>query len=293
MPKGIATISYGSSLLTIRAEFISTRAKLNADPRTTLQRDAFGTFAERWSSVFRQELTLSDEQIAAQSLVERADDVLDSLIDGWSAAVGVITNNNKDHALYQFYFGAKPPSQLKRPVLGDELEYVRGKLESLTSSEHASLQQLGAKLAEAVKQADEAVRRRDAADAAMAQFRHVGDRHRMLDELNALRDKVHGELSQIAHAHQQEQLPGDWAASFFRFGPRKPSARQLTVQDYDDRIEELERQLAELRADRLAVVTRLESDKAQAEARAADEAELARLHVQAAALEKKLAKKSG
>jgi hypothetical protein len=41
------------------------------------------------------------------------------------------------------------------------------------------------------------------------------------------------------------------------------------------------------------VVTRLESDKAQAEARAADEAELARLHVQAAALEKKLAKKSG
>lgn len=278
--QGIATVRHGSSLLTIRNDYVSTLTALEADARTATEAQKFRAFGLTWSTVFNRELELSDEQVRAQALIWYSDTMLDGIVDELEATLLKLAGNDRSSALYQRYFGQKTPSQLTRPVLGDELETLRKFVPGLLASEETELKAVGAKLDAIVKRADEAVTKRDLADAAMADFRGVGDRKKLVDEFNALRVEVFGVLARMPHEHPEWQLPSDFARSFFRAqrvsyrGAKTP----LNSAEIDAQIAELQTQLIalqELRAEAVAREQRESDEKAKlaADMKALEEAE--------------------
>lgn len=265
-------IRQDASLGSVRDDVVYTQARLAANPLTSALAADFDPALSSWDTTRNQEVALRTAVVKATAVVAVRDDVLNDLVDEISRAILVEVKGDRTAPLYVLYFGTKTPSEVKRPVLGDQLSKMRTWVGSLSGSTVPALQDLGAKLADAVAAADTAVEGLAAAEHAVREFRTTGPRKLFIDSVNALRKDTYGKLSKIPHDSPELYLSPSFAEAFFRHESRKPSAK-LTSGEIQDQIDALEADLADLKAqleDALAAEKAAEKDKLEADALAAD-----------------------
>jgi hypothetical protein len=279
----LSTIDPRSSLQAIHEEAVYSQSRLKAHSMAASLAAGFATFLTDWNAVNTQELALLDAVIAAQAKIDECDDDLDSFVDAVSNAILLENNNDRDAPMYVQYFGAKRPFEIKRPILGEELELVRSWIPSLKASSSAMLSKLGAEGQQKIDAADAVVAEKTAADQALRVFRITGERRQLIDKLNALRKSTYGKLAKLPHEPKGRHLPGDFADRFFLHDTTKGKAtigkvrKQITTLEQE--LSDLREQLAELEVQAAAKTKR----KAEAESDQAALAEAERAAAEATA----------
>ncbi len=253
-----------SSLSLVLDEVVFTPAILAANPLTEALAAEFDPVTTTWTVVNNQEIQLRIAIVKGNALVAAADAALDDLADALSRTVLLLVKGDRSAAQYVLYF-AKPPNELKRPVLGGQLETMRGWVKPLVESENADLKKLGEKLTVAIAKADAAVTALNAAEQANRTFRTVGERRALIDSANAVRKSTYGKLSEMPHANPELLLPAAFAEGFFKHETRK-SPVKLTSAALKAQIADLEEELA---AKKAQLATILAEEEAAAKALAA------------------------
>ncbi|MFO0762980.1 MAG: hypothetical protein U0359_41475 [Byssovorax sp.] len=257
-------IAQDTSLATVLEEIITTLARLQANPLTSNLAADFDVLQAAWAKVNAQEIMRRTAVVTAMAEVAAIDDMLDPLVDALAAAILLITKNDRKDPLYQLYFGAQRPSDLKRPVLGEELATMRGFVPSLLASPFAALVALGNKLAAVVAAADLAIDKLAAAEQENRDFRAIGERKLLIDQLNALRKATYGKLSEMPHALPEEHLPATFAEQFFRHDRSRSNGNGKPPT-----LEQLEAMLKVKQAETDAIAGEIEKAKAKLAAEAA------------------------
>ncbi len=246
----------------------------------------FTTLLGQWQVVFAQFLSLQDKISRAESRVDACDDGLDVLVDEVAAAI-LYGNNDRSSAEFRAFFGSKQPHEIKRPILGDQLEVVRAWIPALENATKALLVNLGARGEALVANADAAVDALGAAQQEFRTFRLTGGYSQFVDAMNAGRKTVHGELGKLRHQPEGKGLPTDFADRFFRHETRRN--KKQTVDAVRARIAALQAELAKETAALAALEAKAKSEEEAEQARKALEAELAEAETARAELEKKTA----
>ncbi|UQA57213.1 hypothetical protein [Polyangium aurulentum] len=241
-----------------------------------------------WGVIFGKHLSLRDKSARAESRVDGCDDLLDIFVDEVATTLLLANNNDRNAAEYRQYMGSKPPSEIKRPILGQELETVRGWIAPLLASPNPLLQALGARGEGLVSEADTAVKALATAQQEYRAFRLTGEYSQFVAKLNADRKSIYGDLSKLPHLPEGKGLPGDFADRFFRHEARRN--KKYTVESVRKQITTLEGQLDNFR-EMLDELEKKEAAKRDAEAeREMLEAKLAEAEKQAAEIKAKLRK---
>lgn len=254
----VSTLSHDCSLALLLDEGSYTHARLDANPLTLPYAADYEPFFGEWEKCNQHEIKLRTALVRHNARIVSRDDTLNVLVDAVKQAVLLAVKNDTKAALYVLYFGAQSASEHKRPMLGPQLERMRGWIPSLTASPNLVLSALGERLVVAVALADEAVAARLVAEQQNRDFRTIGERKELVDSLNALRKATYGKLSELPHARPELHLPASFAEQFFRHESGKKGGGEAPS------IEELETQLAESRA----LTARLEAQLAEARAEA-------------------------
>jgi hypothetical protein len=211
--------------------------------------------------------TKIDREVATQDgRVWFGDDVLNVLLDETKKEVLIEVGTDYSAPLYKQLFGNQAPSELRRFVMGEQLETMRTWPAILAQTSSAKLQKIGSQITLAVQQADQILAALAAVKAAQSTFAG-GTRAAFAQACNAARGATFGKLLEIAKDPASGPLPDDFVDRFFR---RDTSGRA-------PRLEDMDRTIARL-TDRLAKVTAQREELAGRQARALlsrQEAELA------------------
>jgi hypothetical protein len=191
-------------------------------------------------------LVLSDTLAECQAKIDALDARLNHLASRLHKAILTITHDNRNRSLFLRYFGAKDISDLKRPVLGAELEAMTSFIPSLTTSEHGALKELGVELDPLAAEASLAAKQKKLVEQEQKDFQTVGDKKKFIDKLNALRKQLYGELGKLAH--EITELPTNFADQFFLRGESRADADDCaatTIEGVEAEITVIEGTLAE------------------------------------------------
>lgn len=260
---GILTISAKTLLLVIYDEFFFTRGRIRRHPLTQHLAADFEAFRAKLDAAFMEELGLIEVRHETDAAVEFIDLRLDGLTDAIATVSLIEAKHDRGAIPYSLYFASQRPSDLRRPILGSQLETVRVWPSSLKAQGNAQLKTYGAQLEQIVEEADGCAKAQGLAHQAITDFKTVGTRKILIDEFNAKRKALHGKLGEIQHAHPE--LGTGWADSFFRQGSsaEKPSMREL-----ERKIAAAKEELASLENER---AERIAQEEITAKAKAAEE----------------------
>jgi hypothetical protein len=281
------------SLLGLRSHLTYSISRFKAEPLATSHVAPFDAYRAKWDLVHLKELVLNDELTEAQAQIDSCDKLLNELASRCSKIILTITKDNREHSLYTHFFGDESLSDFKRPVLGEQLQAMRGWIGLLEASEHPSLKALGPDLEPVVKAADDAVKAKANVEQKKKLFRE-DERRKLFDEVNAARKSAHGELAKLPHIHTG--LPASFADGFFRQEsargeteeieePQTIASVELSIASLKQKLAAEEALLAELLAQK-ELEAKVEADRA---ALAAIEKAMAEQAAQAAALKAKIA----
>jgi hypothetical protein len=267
-------VLYTSSFDTLLQEHGFTLGALLATPEAAPLQEEYETFTEALLASNTQDAKLLLRLITTNGVVKFRDVALDGVTDLVLEAILAETKGSYAAPLYKHFAGDERPSVFKRPILGKQLEKIRAWPASLEQSSE-TLQLLQGPVSEVVQAADQAVAERDQAQEERSRFRAVGDRKKLVDQFNGLRERLFTALVAIAKS-QGEASPESYARSFFatRATQGKAEAEAKLAQLQAQREEQLqalvqtERQLAE-------ITDELEVQRAQEATREAALAELA------------------
>lgn len=278
----IQTLPTDLPLLVINTQNGVTQARLEVNPLTAGLAVPFSDFrTQRWVPVFLQEVNLHVAVAQAKARIQFIGRKLDGLVNKLDATLQVITGKDTSAPVYQQFFGAHPPFEVCKPEIEPQLKTMRGWIDQLAILPQPELQNLGAEIASAVNDADQAVNLQTDAVAALHAFETTGERVKMIEECNALRKSTYGELGKILHQHPE--LPSGFADAFFLHETRKRDDK-LSSQHIQDKIDALQGDVDAWK-DKLAAALAREKAEADAKAqKAAKEAELAGKKKQAEAL---------
>ncbi len=174
--------------------------------------------------------TKLDREVATQDArVWFGDDVLNVLLDETKKEVLIEVGNDFNAALYKQLFGNQAPSELRRFLMGDQLEAMRTWPAILAQTSNAKLHKIGARIALAVQQADQILAALAAAKAAQSTFA-AGPRAAFAQACNAARGAAFGKLLEIAKDPVSGPLPDDFVDRFFR---RDTSGRTPRLEDLE------------------------------------------------------------
>jgi hypothetical protein len=213
-----------SSLEKVREDLVYLRCRLAKHP---LARELASKVAEllaEWSDVYSQQLAHWDAQTAAQVEVNLADDALDDFVDGFDKDLRAVAAKDPDDTRYRLYITGGL-AELKRPVLGDELETLRAWPQFLSTEEDPRLVAHRAPLESAIRVADEALAGRAAADAKNAAFRTTGTLAKYVQKVLTARDHIWSDLEIARVKSADASLPREWASGFFK-PPRAPTVSE-------------------------------------------------------------------
>ncbi len=238
------TLPAGFPLLDLVHELSFSTAQLQAQPLGASYAKEFEALLAATHKALLRQLELVTAQAVADAKVVRADDVLNQLVDQLSLTVLGLTGGEREHPLYQRFFGRQRPSEAKRPILGAQLELMRDWEATLLAAPQPELQALGTQLASAVKTADVAVEALRKAEQQRTDFAELGDCKELLDKVNAARKATHGKLGEAVYKHPERNLPADFAEQFFVREARTqaPARAELVA-----KIARTEQQLTKLR----------------------------------------------
>lgn len=285
----VKTLKFRLGMLSLLPHPTYTLSRLKAHPQGVPHGVRFEVLRDEGRQVLLQELDHLEVMAKAQARVVAIDFRLDEFASRLSKVLLILTADNRTNPLYKHYFDV-PLSQLTQPVLNVQLETMRKWQVSLSKSPQAALSAMEPELAALITEANAAVAERDNARQANREFRDVGERRQWVDRLNAARKEVYGALAKLPH--EGLGLPSDFADQFFLSEPeREEEAEADSVEALKVEVASVGAALARVKA-RLAKAEAAEADKqhkAAAEARALQEAELAKLNQEAVVLEQKRA----
>lgn len=256
-----------------------TTARLQAYPFLATQAGQHEALITDSNQLMQTELALMRALMQAEARKFVIDVRLDSLCSAIDGTLRVELGGNRKSPIYERYFGNLQPSRLKRSVLGEQLEIMRGWVSSLTSPQSsATLQAYGNQLAECVGEADLAERAE--ADARHSLADHtIGPRKEFVGRFNALRQALYGQLAELPHGRPELGLPPDFAHHFFLRGPRRPRPTLATLERDIARLQ-AQLQRAEAERDRLRAEAEAEAEQYESSELAEAEAELAAIEQQ-------------
>jgi hypothetical protein len=243
--------------------------RVQARPLTAGLAPLLIAFLAELAGTDEQEKQLVIDDARTEFAMVLSDDALDHFVDSVVNSLLTITGGKRDDALYVHFLGSQKPFQLKNPVLGPELEKVRGWLPSLETSPHAILAALAPAGAQLVAEGDKAQLAFSAAHQALKDFREVGARVALVAKANALFSTTYGALGDIAHSHPEANLPKDFADGFFRHDHRRRTP--LSSEELGVKVAAAEAALRALQAERdeaKADEAKAAADKAKKEAAA-------------------------
>lgn len=206
----IRTISTTSSFDACWREVTYSNAMLVADPQTASLAAAFTPFETRIEALRVTQRGRWRDELVADAHVASADRALDALTTKLSGEL-IHLEPNRESARYKLYF-KKSPSLVVKLGLASQLEAAQSWPTALASEQAPSLQALAAQFTAAFAAGKAALAAREAAELATATHR-VREILPFIDDLNAARQSVYGELSKLAG---QLRKPRGWAESFFR-----------------------------------------------------------------------------
>ncbi len=209
-----------SSLETLREDLVYLRCRLAKHPLACEFAPRVAELLTEWGDVYTQQLAHWDAQTAARVEVNMADDSLDDFVDGFDKDLRAVVGNKRDDERYRLYI-AGGLSELKRPVLGEELETLRAWPEYLASEEDPRLVAHRKPLESAIRVAEDAIAARATADAKNAAFRTTGPLAKYVQKVLSARDHIWSELEIVRVKAKDGSLPREWASGFFR--PRPPT----------------------------------------------------------------------
>lgn len=276
-----------SAILVLTLEIRYTISRCQADPRASFCLQGFQACRDECAVVQNQELDLLERLSNAQASVDIADEDLDDFASRLSKAILTITKDDRTHTLYLHFFGKKSISAFIRPKLGIELEAVKAWAESLATSPFPALQAMASEVAGLVVAADKALSARAETQRQIRHFRDVGARHQLFDKVNAARKKAAGDLAKLAI--ETPGLPSDYGDSFFRSAPVAEDVDEPTIDSVKEDIGILETKLVSARGLLVTLEAAAADAKKAADEKASDEALLAVLEKEEAALAKKKA----
>lgn len=282
----LLTYPYSMSFSTLRERVLYTSVRVASHPLAKKHQPTYdGLLADCDKSVAKQ-LALSDELLLASIKCDQADETLDDLLERIDDVLLDVCDKERKHLIYKRYFGLRPRSDVARPTLGKQLEYMAGWDASLQTHGSPALDQLGKELTgvmAAGHAADEGYRE---TSRKLLDLRS-GGKQALVDRVNQVNRATWGDLAAQVGTKAGAHLPKNFADRFF---PHQSKA-EVTVDSLTARLEELaaEQQTVTAQRDRmraeLAVAAAAEKAKEQAEAKA----QLAALSEQAAELAKKRA----
>lgn len=212
------------SLETLRNEILWSKLACESNKYAKEHAPKFDACLAKWSIVHNEQLAHWDAQTAAQFGIWRVDARIDVRIDHFNVALLTVVNQDRKDPHYTLYM-TEAPSALKKPVLGSELETVRGWVAMLQDEDEPTLKAFAAKFDKDVTEADAALEEASRADAANSQFRAVGALAQFVAEVNKSRDEVYLALEKVRMAH--DDLPKDFARQFFRGNERKETPEEI------------------------------------------------------------------
>ncbi len=285
-------LSQTMALRNILNHIVYTLTRLEANPLTAALTPEWKSLEAEWVTINNMEIQISIEMQRALARIVAADDILDPLVDQLSNLLLSLTGNDRSAALYVFYFKNQRPSDLKRPVLGKQLDRNREWIEPLKKSPNPDLQKFGALFQAGVKVADAAVEAYKAAKQRNQEFRMLEERKLFVDRVNGQRKATYGKLAEMPHANTSENLASNFADRFFKSVTEQsetsaPTA--LSSVDLEEMITNKEGELEELRTQLVEALAREEAEAKREQDRAALEEELAKAREEAAKLQARMA----
>lgn len=254
-------------------EIFHTVACLRAHPFLTAQAAQFDALRPGWALIQQLELDLIREQLEAEARAMAIDRILNFLCMAIAGTLLVEAGGDRKGLVYQRYFGAIPPSKLKRPVLGQQLTVMREWPPSLTGPQNSpTLQAYGRQLAERVPEADAAARTLAEAEGKRADFL-LGPRKAFVDQLNGTRQVLYGQLAEMPHRNPELNLARD-------FFLRDTRNRKRSITELEQIVE---RERERLRKHEAELARRLGEEEEDARQRAAEELSEAERELAAAA----------
>lgn len=242
-------IDQEASLESDLEEVSYTLVHLEAHPLTAGMAPEFKSMLAETLDVIGQEAMYRTDIFKGNALVAVADEDLDGVVDTTVKTLLIETGGNRTVPLYTMYVGTDRVSDLKRPVLGDELEKTRTWVPMLKSASSPALNALSEVVAAKVKAADDAIVALGDARRRNKEFRAVGARKVLVDKINALRKSTYGKLSELPYKYPEKNLPANFAERFFKHAPPKKSQAKAepTVAELNAMIAESEAHTASLK----------------------------------------------
>jgi hypothetical protein len=264
----VPTIPLNASLADLLRENSFTLGKLQSHPLAVPFTPQFDAFHTLWQSTDAARTTLLVAVDKADGAVSAADDALDDFVDTLDRTLLIAVKNDRKNPVYQLYFGEMVPSDLKRPILGDELARVRKFIPSLQGSPMPSVAALAPSLVTAVAAADAAVAAKVAAAQALVDFDVTGGKATLISAFNALRQTTYGQLAAIPHQQPAAALPATFGDRFFRHNTKTGTAAAKTVADAQADVARHQKKLTAAQ-NHLANLTATETARAAAKTTAA------------------------
>jgi hypothetical protein len=235
---GIITFTKKISVLTLFYQYFFTLGRLRRHKLTKPLAAQLETLRPKLDAALAEELNLTAAEYEALAAVLFADDDLDDSVDF------VTGNLSRTSVLYGRLMGDQRRSDLKKPILAGQLATMASWPSALAEVQNnVILKDHAAVVADRVKAGDLAAEEKNTVAQKFADFRTVGTRGKLVDEFNALRKSIYGQLGQIQH---DNQLKAGWAESFFQ----QDSAEEMTLSELDKKIAGLEVQLTALKTQR-------------------------------------------
>ena len=245
---GIQTFAPKTSVETLYNEYFFTLGRLRRHKLAKALAPMLEALRPKLDAAAAEELGLTENEYEAAAAVVYADNDLNDSVDFVSG------NAHRNTPLWTRLFADQRPSDLKKPLLGGQLETMRSWPATLTSVEgNAILKDHAPILTERVTAGDAAAAEKKTVAQNFADYRAVGTRARLITELNAARKAIHGKLGEIQHANH---LRAGWAESFFM----QDSSPAPTLGELDRRIAAMEAQLTSLKKQREEQAAQEEED---------------------------------
>jgi len=283
----LAIITFDATLADILDTNSYTLGELSSHPLAAPYVAKFDAFQNDWGSANTARIQLEIAAGKAQGAVAGADSALDDFVDTLDRTLLIAVKNDRKAPLYQAYFGLKPPNRLKRPILSDELVTCRAWIPTLQASPIASLATLAPTLVSVVAAADAAVAQKLAADKALKDFDTIGGKKTLIDEYNALRKTVYGELAALPHQNPTAMLPANFADRFFPHDAHTGITSLTNPKDVQAKIDSLNKDLVAAQAHLAGLTAKAAAKAAQKKAAADAEAALVQAKKDEAAAKQK------
>src|SRR5262245_15181505 len=110
----VRAIDPETSLLRLRELVLHSRRKLDSHPTGKSRVPIFDALLAEWWEVFKEFITLSDEQVLWRALIEYADLLLDDVVDQMDDATEGLPE------LRALFFEGVSASTIKRPIAGSQ-----------------------------------------------------------------------------------------------------------------------------------------------------------------------------